>query len=57
VPCGLLLPLVRTPISSQRASPVNTAPKSSETVKLPLLTATGAAVTGLPTWLPPPEAS
>ena len=50
-------PLVRTPISSQRPVPVKFAPKSSATVNKPLLTLTGALVSGDPTWLPTVSAS
>ena len=50
-------PFVRTPISSQRAGPVNTPlPKSSVIVNSPLVTGVAALVT-VPPALPPPAAS
>ena len=48
-----LLPLVRTAISNHRAFPSNTsAPKSSETVKNPLMTGVAGLVIGPPTCAP-----
>src|SRR5689334_23406486 len=44
-------------VSSHRASPTKAvSPKSSDTVKMPLVTCTLVLVRVLPTWLPPLEA-
>ena len=52
------LPLVRTPISSQCASPMKIPEsKSRVRVKRPLLTAVAVLVSALPTWVPFPAAS
>jgi hypothetical protein len=51
-------PLVRTPICSQRAGPVNMfAPKSSVTVKSPFVTGTPEPVSGPATTVAPPAES
>ena len=49
----LLLPFVRTPISSQYESPLKTFPKSRVTVNSPLATATLLLVMRFPTAEPP----
>jgi hypothetical protein len=50
-------PLVPTAISSQREAPVKAFPKSSVTVKSPLLTATALVASKGPIWAPPLAAS
>src|SRR5262245_31441771 len=53
--CGLGLPAGRTPISRKRSGPSKTpAPKSSATVKLPLVTSTDALLIVAPCCVPVP---